>query len=336
MSCTLWVLVESWRGEPAEAALALVTEARRLADASGGTVTAVALGEDLDAVVARAGAAGAHTVRRVSGGYAEHSTEAWTAALHALVTAHAPTALLVAATTHGADVAPRLAARLGTGLVTDCIGLDVAAAGDDTGDAGYRVTGVKAVLGGSSVTRSTVPSGTAVLTVRTGVLPPATDSAGAAGEVVVEDLPAVASRTVVLDRTPAPDTGEVALEDARIVVSGGRALGGPEGFDVLRELASALGPTAAVGASRPAADAGWVPQHLEIGISGKKVAPDLYLACGISGASQHLAGMSGSRTVVAINSDPTAPILDVADYAVVGDLFEVVPALTAAVRARRG
>lgn len=326
MSCTLWVLVESWRGTPAEAGLALVTEARRLADAAGGTVTAVALGEDLDDVATRAGAAGAHTVRRVSGGYAEHSTEAWTAALHALVTAHAPTALLLPATTHGADVAPRLAARLGTGLITDCVGLDCADG---------AVTGTKSVLGGTVVTRSRVRDGLTVLTVRTGVLPPAADDRGPA-EVVVEDLPAARSRTAVVDRTPTPDTGEVPLEDARIVVSGGRALGGAAGFDVLRELAAALGPTAAVGASRPAADAGWVPHHREIGISGKKVAPDLYLACGISGASQHLAGMSGSRTIVAINSDPGAPIMDVADYAVVGDLFEVVPALTAAVRARRG
>lgn len=325
MSCTLWVLVESWRGVPAEVSLALVTEARRLADDAGGTVTAVALGEDLDAVVDRAGSAGADTVRRVSGGYAEHATEAWTAALHALVTAHAPTALLLAGTTHGADVAPRLAARLGTGLITDCVALSCTDG---------RVTGVRTALGGSAVTRSRVPEGTAVLTVRTGVLPPAT-SGPASPEVVVEDLPAAPSRTAVLDRVPAQGTGEVALEDARIVVSGGRALGGPEGFGVLRELAAALGPTAALGASRPAADAGWVPQHLEIGISGKKVAPDLYLACGISGASQHLAGMSGSRTVVAINSDPAAPIFDVADFAVVGDLFEVVPALTAAVRARR-
>ncbi|HEY0185951.1 MAG TPA: electron transfer flavoprotein subunit alpha/FixB family protein [Cellulomonas sp.] len=324
MSCTLWVLVESWRGVPAEAGLALVTEARRLADADGGTVTAVAIGEDLDAVVERAGQAGAHTVRRVSGGYAEHSTEAWTAALHTLVTRERPTALLVAGTTYGADVAPRLAARLGTGLIADVVAVECT---DGV------VSGVKTVLGGTRTTRSEVRGGLPVLTVRTGVLPPAAGT-GAAPEVVVEDLPAVASRTILVERVPTAGTGEVALEDARIVVSGGRAIGGAEGFAVLRELATALGPTAAVGASRPAADAGWVPVHLEIGISGKKVAPDLYLACGISGASQHLAGMSGSRTVVAINKDPDAPIFQVADFGVVGDLFELVPALTAAVRAR--
>lgn len=328
MSCTLWVLVDTWRGTPSDASLALVTEARRLADACGGTVTAVAIGEDLDEVADRAGRAGAHVVRRVSGGYDAYSTEAWTAALHALVTAHAPSALLVAATTHGADVAPRLAARLGTGLITDCVAVECADG---------AVTGVKSVLGGTTVTRSQVPGGLPVLTVRTGVLPPAVDTAdtAAAAEVVVEDLPAAPSRTTEVDRTPAPDTGEVALEDARIVVSGGRAMGGAEGFAVLRELAAALGPTAAVGASRPAADSGWVPVALEIGISGKKVAPDLYLACGISGASQHLAGMSGSRTVVAVNKDADAPIFQVADFGVVGDLFEIVPALTEAVRARR-
>lgn len=325
MSCTLWVLVESWRGVPAEPSLALVTEARRLADACGGTVTAVAVGEDLDDVVARAGAAGAHTVRRVCGGYDAYTTEPWTAALHALVTAHAPTALLVAATTQGADLAPRLAARLGAGLVADCTALECT---DD------GLVGVKDELGGSLVARARVRTGVAVVTVRAGALPAAATD-GAAPEVVVEDLPAAPSRTTVLERETV-DAGEVALEDARVVVSGGRALGGPEGFDVLRDLVAAFGPTAALGASRPAADAGWVPVSKEIGISGKKVAPDLYLACGISGASQHLAGMSGSRTVVAINKDPQAPILDVADLAVVGDLFEIVPALAAAVRARRG
>ncbi|MEN1974163.1 electron transfer flavoprotein subunit alpha/FixB family protein [Cellulomonas sp. P4] len=326
MSCTLWVLVESERGVAADASLAVVTEARRLADACGGTVTAVAVGEDLDDVVARAGAAGAHTVRRVSGGYADYATEPWTAALHTLLTTHAPTALLVAATTRGADVAPRLAARLGTGLVTDCVALECA---------GDGLLGVKTVLGGAAVTRSRVRDAVAVLTVRPGVLPPAATD-GTAAEVVVEDLPAAPSRTTLVERVPAEDTGEVALEDARIIVSGGRAMGGADGFGVLRELATALGPTAAVGASRPAADSGWVPVSLEIGVSGKKVAPDLYLACGISGASQHLAGMSGSRTVVAINKDPEAPIFGVADFGVVGDLFDIVPALTEAVRAHRG
>jgi electron transfer flavoprotein alpha subunit len=327
MSCTLWVLVEQWRGTPSEASLALVTEARRLADAGGGTVTAVVIGEDLDAAVERAGQAGAHTVRRVSGGYDAYATEPWTAALHTLVTRETPSALLVAGTTHGADVAARLAARLGTGLVADCVALELT---------GETLTGVKTVLGGTRVTRSEVRGGLPVLTVRPGVLPAAGTAAsdGAPAEVVVEDLPAAPSRTTLVERVVDQGTGEVALEDARIVVSGGRAMGGAEGFGVLRDLAAALGPTAAVGASRPAADSGWVPVHLEIGISGKKVAPDVYLACGISGASQHLAGMSGSRTIVAINKDADAPIFQVADLGVVGDLFEIVPALTAAIQAR--
>ncbi|HEY0215672.1 MAG TPA: electron transfer flavoprotein subunit alpha/FixB family protein [Cellulomonas sp.] len=326
----LWVLVEQWRGTPVDASLAVVSEARRLADACGGTVTAVVLGDapDTSAVAERAGAAGAQIVRAVSGaGYAEHSTEAWTGALHALVTAHSPAAVLLAATTLGSDVAPRLAARLGTGLVTDCSAVEVAADGTPT------LT--KNELGGTRLARCQVPGGLPVVTVRPGALPPATTDAGAP-EVVAEDIPAAPSRTTVLERVVAEAGGEVALEDARIVVSGGRAMGGPEGFDVLRELASALGPTAAVGSSRPAADAGWVPVHLEIGISGKKVSPDLYLACGISGASQHLAGMSSSKTVVAVNKDPGAPIFAVADFGVVGDLFELVPAITAAVRARQG
>lgn len=324
MSCTMWVLVETAGGVPAEASLSIVTEARRLADACGGTVTAVVIGEGVDDAAARAGAAGAQTVRTVSGGYADYSTEAWTAALHSLVTEHSPTCLLMAATTVGSDVAPRLAARLGTGILTDCSAVECADG---------QVTGVKNELGGTVVARAQVTSGMPVVTVRTGVLPPAATD-GPAAEVTAEPIPAAASRTTVLEKVVADTDGEIALEDARIIVSGGRAMGGSESFDVLRDLAAAFGPTAAVGASRPAADSGWVPVHLEIGISGKKVSPDLYLACGISGASQHLAGMSGSKTIVAINKDAEAPIFQVADFGVVGDLFEIVPALAAAVRAR--
>lgn len=324
MSNNLWVLVESWAGVPVEASLSVVAQARRVADAAGGTVTAVVIGDEVDQAVARAGAAGAQTVRRVSGGYADYSTEAWTAALHTLVTEHRPDCLLAAATTVGADVSPRLAARLGSGMLADCSAIEVGADG---------IIAVKSELGGSTIARCRVTTGMPVITVRTGVLPPAVDGTSTA-EVITESIPAAASRTTLVERVRADNDGEIALEDARIVVSGGRAMGGPDGFGVLRELAAAFGPTAAVGASRPAADSGWVPVQLEIGISGKKVSPDLYLACGISGASQHLAGMSGSKVVVAVNKDAEAPIFQVADFGVVGDLFELVPALATAVRER--
>jgi electron transfer flavoprotein alpha subunit len=329
MTTTLTVVVESWRGTPAEASLAVLSQARRVADAAGATVTAAVLGDDVDAVVDAAGRAGAHTVLRVAGpAYAQYTTDTWTAALAALVAEHQPDALLLAATTYGNDLAPRLAARLGAGLVADCSSFELGADG--------RLTCTKYVLGNTQVVRCEVAEGLQVATVRTGVLPHA--DTGHGGFAVADGaVPApTAPRTEVLERVVADSDGEVALEDARIVVAGGRAMRGPEGFDVLRDLAAAFGHDAAVGSSRPAAEAGWVPMHLEIGISGKKVAPDLYVACGISGATQHLAGMSGSKTILAINSDPEAPIFRTADIGVVGDLFEVVPALAAALRARRG
>lgn len=325
MSTDLWVLVETWRGVPVDAGLAVVTEARRLADACGGTVTAVAIGDDLGAVTERAAAAGATTVRCVTGGvYADYTTDAWTGALHALIEAHSPAALLLAGTAAGSDVAPRLAARLGAGLIADCSTLEI--------DAEGVLTATKSELGGTRLARCRAV-GLPIVTIRPGVLPAAATDGGPA-QVVAEQVPEPPARVTVLERGVAPAGGEVALEDARVVVSGGRAMGGPDAFGVLHDLAKAFGTGAAVGASRPAADAGWVPVHREIGVSGKKVAPDLYVACGISGASQHLAGMSGSGVVVAINTDPEAPIFGVADFGVVGDLFEVVPALAAALRER--
>ncbi|WP_263121053.1 electron transfer flavoprotein subunit alpha/FixB family protein [Cellulomonas sp. RIT-PI-Y] len=316
MTDTLFVLIEARDGVPAESALALLTEARRLSP----DVEAVLVAPELGAVADRAGAAGAGTVHHVPAD--GHAADLVAAALADLIAVRAPVAVLAAASTLGGETLARLAARLGTGLLADVSSVRI--------DDGV-ITAVKSELGGTRLARCRVDDGLPLLTVRTGGLP-AADSDGAPATVVTAPAPA-AARTTVVEHLPATGDG-VALEDARIVVSGGRAMGGADGFAVLHELAAALGPSAAVGSSRPAADAGWVPVELEIGISGKKVSPDLYLACGISGASQHLAGMSGSRTVVAINKDPQAPIFSVADFGVVGDLFELVPALTAAIRAR--
>ncbi|MBU4213947.1 MAG: electron transfer flavoprotein subunit alpha/FixB family protein [Actinobacteria bacterium] len=329
MSTDIWVVVDSRDGIASDASLAIVTEAATLAATCGGSVVAVAIGQRCDEVAAQAGAYGAGTVRIVEGAaYAQYSTQAWTSALAALVTANAPGAVLFAATALGSDLAPRLAARLGTGLVSDVTALSVAADG--------RLTFTKNTLGGNLLTQCVVTSVPQIGTVRTGLYKKGAPT-GRAPQVVREDVPAPAQvGTQVLSFTPDASDGELALEDADIVVSGGRAMGSAEGFAVLRALAAAFGPGAAVGASRPAADAGWLPTSQEIGISGKTVSPDLYLACGISGASQHLAGMSGSKLVVAVNSDAQAPIFEVADLGVVGDLFEIVPALTDAVARHRG
>lgn len=326
MSTDIWVFVEQHAGVAAEASLGVVTEAARLAPAASAQVVAVLAGPGASQAAVAAGSAGATAALVVPDeAYATYSTEAYTHALATLVVAHAPAALLFAATTYGADLAPRLAARLDTGLVSDATALWL--------DADGRFTFTKNTLGGNLLTQCRIAGDTQLGTVRTGLYKKA--EVGGTAEVSVEDVTAPAVRTTLLEVVDEAGSGELALEDADVVISGGRAMGGAEGFGILRDLAAAFGPTAAVGASRPAADAGWVATHQEIGVSGKTVSPDLYVACGISGASQHLAGMSSSRTILAINSDPDAPIFDVADLAVVGDLFEIVPALTAAVAAAR-
>lgn len=329
MSTDIWVVVDSRDGIASDASLAIVTEAATLAASCGGAVVAVVVAPDGAPVAAQAGEHGASTVRVVQGeAYAQYSTQAWTAALAGLVRTHEPAAVLFAGTAIGADLAPRLAARLGIGLVSDATALSVAADG--------RITFTKNTLGGNLLTECVVAATPQIGTVRTGLYKKGAPT-GATPQVVVEDVPAPAQGgTQVLSFTPDSSDGEIALEDADVVISGGRAMGGAEGFDALRALAAAFGPGTAVGASRPAADAGWLPTSQEIGISGKTVSPDLYVACGISGASQHLAGMSGSKLVVAINSDPQAPIFEVADLGVVGDLFEIVPALADAVARHRG
>ncbi|NTW40788.1 MAG: electron transfer flavoprotein subunit alpha/FixB family protein, partial [Cellulomonadaceae bacterium] len=317
MNQNIWVLVETRGGNALDASLAVLTEASRVAAAAGHEVAAVVLGADVAAPAAQAAVHGADVVLAAEAPeLADYSTDGFTHVLDALVARHEPSLVLAAATTYGSDLAPRLAARRHTGVVTDVTGLAV--------DADGRATFTKATLGGNLVTESVVGGGLQVATVRTGVFRKG-EAAGQAVEVVREDVPVPAGtvRTTVLEHVAAQGDGDLAVEDAQVVVSGGRGLGNAEGFGVLRDLAAAFGPTAAVGASRPAADAGWVATQQEIGVSGKKVSPDLYVACGISGASQHLAGMSGSKVVVAINKDADAPIFGVADFGVVGDLFEI-------------
>ena len=329
VSVRIWVYVESADSRASDGSLAVLEAVRRLASGDGTAVEAVVVGQDVAEVATAAGKHGADTVRTVTGPeYGSYDTRVFAHALDQLVARYEPDALLFAGTVRGAELAPRVAARRAAGYVSECTGLAV--------DAGGRLTLTRSGLGGNLITTCVIPDGLQVATVRTGVFK-AGQPVDASPDVVQEAVtaPAVDRRVELLEYVPSTDASKAQLEDADIVVSGGRAMGNAENFAILEDLASALGPTAAVGSSRPPADSGWVPSQIEIGISGKKISPALYIACGISGASQHLAGMSSSKTIVAINSDPDAPIFDVADLGVVGDLFEIVPALTAAVRRRR-
>ncbi|WP_405866008.1 MULTISPECIES: electron transfer flavoprotein subunit alpha/FixB family protein [unclassified Streptomyces] len=296
----------------------LLSAARRLGDPAAVVVGTPGTAARLEKSLARYGATTVHVAES-----AEAAQFLVTPAVDALQLAarEGAAAVLVSATTDGREVAGRLAARLDAGLLIDAVDLD-----------SFGVV-TQIVFGGSYTVRSQVTHGVPVITVRPGAFEPEEHP----GEAVERTLapPAVdpAASARITARRAAPAGDRPALTEATVVVSGGRGVGGADGFGVVEELADALG--GAVGASRAAVDAGYYPHQFQVGQTGKTVSPQLYVALGISGAIQHLAGMQTSKTIVAVNKDPEAPILDVADYGVVGDLFAVAPQLTKELAARR-
>jgi electron transfer flavoprotein alpha subunit len=241
--------------------------------------------------------------------------------LAALVESNSPAAVLLAATADGKEIAGRLAARLGSGLLVDVVEVKEGA------------VGVHSIFGGAFTVEAKANGDTPVITVRAGAVD-AEPQAGA-GEQVTVEVPAPAENaTKIIAREPAVAGDRPELTEATIVVSGGRGVGSAENFSVVEALADSLG--AAVGASRAAVDSGYYPGQFQVGQTGKTVSPQLYVALGISGAIQHRAGMQTSKTIVAVNKDEEAPIFEIADYGVVGDLFKVAPQLTDAIKARKG
>lgn len=329
----LWVFIETGEDKnPRSVGLELLNPGRMLAEKQGGRLAAVIVGYQTEAAVKAAEEYGAEEIIVVDGEeYETYSTDAYAAALHYLVEKYGPTTMLIGATPAGRDLAPRLSCRLKTGLTADCTSLDV---DEETGNMAWT----RPAFGGNLMATILCPDHRPQLgTVRPGVFKKEKISgAGMGAEVIRENFtfPKENIRTTVLEVIREAAGEVVDLENAEIIVSGGRGVGGPEGFETLKKLAGVLGAT--IGASRAAVDADWIGHSHQVGQTGKTVAPKIYIACGISGAIQHMAGMSGADCVIAINKDPEAPIFSVADYGIVGDLFEVVPALAEEIKRARG
>ncbi len=318
------VIAEVRAGELRKVALEAVTAARRLADlAGGGQVHALLAGPP--GIGAKADALAHHGADQVllleHEGFALYNPEALAATVAQRLAGGAYAYGVFSATSHGRDLSPRVAAKLGVGLAPDVASFTV------EGDA---VVGEHANNNGK-VTATLALTGTpALLSVRPSAFQPAPAPRPLATEAIAPATDPAASRVRVVELKQG-NTGKIDLGDAPVVVAGGRGLKAPENFRLCEELADAFG-NAAVGATRAVTDEGWRPHSDQIGQTGRNVSPDLYVAVGISGAIQHLAGMRTSRTIVAINKDKDAPIFKVADYGIVGDCLEIVPALTAAVR----
>ncbi|HVK23474.1 MAG TPA: electron transfer flavoprotein subunit alpha/FixB family protein [Actinokineospora sp.] len=317
------VLVDHVDGEIKKVTFELLTAARRLGEPSAVVVGSPGTAAKLKEALASYGAAKVYVAE--SDDATAYLVTPKVDVLAALVAKTSPAAVLIAATADGKEVAGRLAARTGSGLLVDAIGIE-GSAGD--------VTAVQSIFGGAFVVKSKSNKGTPIVSVRPGGLE-AEPAQGAAAEETV-DVPAAdpAKSARITGQEPIVGGDRPELTEASIVVSGGRGVGSAEQFEVVEKLADAFG--AAVGASRAAVDSGYYPAQFQVGQTGKTVSPQLYVALGISGAIQHRAGMQTSKTIVAVNKDSEAPIFEIADFGVVGDLFAVAPQLTDEVAKRKG
>ncbi|MER8036719.1 electron transfer flavoprotein subunit alpha/FixB family protein [Streptomyces hydrogenans] len=315
------VYVDHVDGAVRKPTLELLTLARRL-----GEPVAVALGNgaaDTAAVLGEHGATRVLTAEAAE--FGDYLVVPKVDALQAAYEAVSPAAVLVPSSAENKEIAARLAVRIGSGIITDAVDLEA-------GDEGPVAT--QSAFAASFTTKSRVSQGTPVITVKPNSAPVEAAPAAGAVEALAVSFGELATGTKVTARTARESSGRPELTEAAIVVSGGRGVNGAENFAIIEALADSLG--AAVGASRAAVDAGWYPHSNQVGQTGKSVSPQLYIAAGISGAIQHRAGMQTSKTIIAINKDAEAPIFDLVDYGVVGDLFDVVPVLTQEVQSRKG
>jgi electron transfer flavoprotein alpha subunit len=317
----VWVWVEQFKGQACGVSWEMMGQGRKLAAERKAPLTACVMGHGIEHIAREAIAYGADRVFRADDPtLAVYRTAPYARVLVGLVRKYKPEIFLLGASMRGRCLASSVAAELYTGLTADCTGLEI-----DPENGLLRQT--RPAFGGNILATILCPNyRPQMATVRHRVFEMPAADPGRQGQVIAvgAELREEQIATRVLDFIV--EHGDVNLAEAKIIVSGGRGLGGPQGFEVIRELADVLG--GAVGASRAAVDAGWIAYDHQVGQTGRTVRPELYIACGISGSIQHLAGMSTSRVIVAVNKDPEAPIFKVADYGIAGDLFEIVPALT--------
>ena len=311
----IFVFIDHTNGAPAKTAGELITLARSL-----GNAHAVIAGtsQELDAATPTLNKFGAFAITLLeSSEINNHPSSAIASALADVAKSKGAGAILLPSTARGKEIAGRLAVRLDSGIITDAIAISP------------ELICTQSVFGGSTIVHSQVSKGIPVITVRPNSIEPVPAESSATAEKIAVNANISARITA---REPAVRGARPELSEANIIVSGGRGTDG--NFAPIEELADALG--AAVGASRAATDAGWYPHSHQVGQTGKTVSPALYIACGISGAIQHRAGMQTSKTIVVVNKDPEAPIFDIADFGVVGDLFAVAPQATAGIKAKKG
>jgi electron transfer flavoprotein alpha subunit len=317
----VWVWIEHYQGEVASSAWEAIGTARSIADVYGGQVTACLFGQGVEELAQEAIHYGADRVFLADDAtLADFRAEAHASLLSKLASEHKPAVILFSATARGRELAPTVAVDLQTGAIADVTALEI-----EDGN----VVATRPIYAGKLFSKCVIAERRPqIVSLRPRAFPRPEPDVGRSGEVITV-TPALSEDEIKNKVTGfAAAEGQVSLADAAIIVSGGRGVGGPEGYAPLRELVQVLG--GALGASRAAVDAGWIPYAHQVGQTGKTVSPDLYVACGVSGAIQHQAGMRTSKIIVAINKDPEAPIFKLAHYGIVGDLFKVVPALTAA------
>lgn len=318
----VWVFAEQRDGAITPVVIELLGEGRKLADEIGVNLCAILLGKNVDSMAKELVAYGADTVYTADDELLEKfTTDAYTKVITDAINEFKPEIVLYGATHIGRDLAPRIASRVSTGLTADCTKLEI-----DPDDKKLKQT--RPAFGGNIMATIICPNTRPQMsTVRPGVMEKAEKNDSRDGKIVPisfnlskDDIRVEVIKTVKTKKDL------VSLTDANIIVSGGLGMGSPEGFEMLKQLADKLGGV--VGASRAAVDAGWIDHSHQVGQTGTTVKPNLYIACGISGAIQHLAGMQNSDFIIAINKNETAPILDIADYGIVGDVKEIVPLLT--------